>query len=236
MSRHNGFIPWDDDIDVGMPRKDYTRLKELFGHEVVCDRFMLEHPETPGGSGHYPIAKLYDTTTTLVERKRALVRRGVFLDIFPLDGMGSSEHSARLRYSYISLRYDVFLANAAGIRPGRSKVKNALVAALSSLASSPASLCLLARSLDRACAKLSFEDSAWGGNPLGAWRFREIMPVGYYGTPTLRAFENARFYGVEKPEEYLSRLYGNWRELPPENRRRSHHDFVEIDLNKSFLK
>lgn len=55
-----------------------------------------------------------------------------------------------------------------------------------------------------------------------------------YGTPTLYDFENIKVYGPEKYDEYLTRIYGDWRKLPPIEKRVTAHDFIELNLNKSY--
>ena len=82
-ARHQGFIPWDDDIDVGVPRRDYEKLASIL-NEKTEGRYVLETPDSPAKEFIYTYSKLYDTTTTLVEHARKDIRRGVFIDIFPL--------------------------------------------------------------------------------------------------------------------------------------------------------
>ena len=91
--RHKGFIPWDDDIDVGMPREDYEKFKELASNSDLSARYAIEFP-----SGKkdflYPYGKIYDTTTTLIEHTRYKTKRGIFIDVFPLDGIGNDKDEA----------------------------------------------------------------------------------------------------------------------------------------------
>lgn len=86
--RHKGFIPWDDDIDVGMPREDYDKMIELV-IDKQDEKYRLEKP-LQNKDFVYQYCKLYDTSTTLVENTRYKTKRGVYLDIFPLDGIGLS--------------------------------------------------------------------------------------------------------------------------------------------------
>ena len=54
------------------------------------------------------------------------------------------------------------------------------------------------------------------------------------GEPVLYKFDGLDVYGVSDYDRYLTRLYGNWRQLPPKGKQVTHHDFVELDLNRGY--
>lgn len=232
--RHHGFIPWDDDIDIGMPRKDYRCLAELMGNEHN-QRYVLETPYSDNKDFFYTMSKLYDTKTTLVENTRYKIKRGIYLDIFPLDGMGKTKEEAKNFFSDIKRRRLFLLTLTTGIRKGRGKCKNAAVLFLRIIPDFILNKKKMLHDLEQRCAEKDYDDCAFVGVLMGNWLEKEIMPKCYFGTPTKYQFGTSTVMGVEKYDEYLTALYGNWRQLPPEDKRQSHHDFLYMDLEHSYL-
>lgn len=233
-ARHGGFIPWDDDIDVGVISEDYMKLSELIS-KTDQKRYVFEWPETGAPDYYYSFAKLYDTSTTLVENTRNRIKRGIYLDIFPLVGMGNDMMKAKRRFDIIDRQFRYLLARRTGIRKGRSKLKNAAVYALRLIPDFVSRDTERLVRLNRMANELPFNEYKIGGNPFGAWRDREIMDNSIMGTPKLYKFEDTEVYGAEHADEYLTHLYGDWRKLPPEEKRISHHDYIELDLSRSYL-
>lgn len=232
--RHQGFIPWDDDLDVGMPREDYEKLYTLMKYQTG-DRYMLETPYSDAPEFNYCFSKLYDTETTLVENLKYKIRRGLYIDIFPLDGMGDTEEECKQIFAKIDRKFKFLLAHTTGIRKGRSVLKNAAVLISQTILSPFVNDKKAIRELNKLSAKRNFDNCVYGGNPFGAWRFKEIMRTDIMGKPRLYKFEDMQIYGAQDYEAYLKHMYGDWEKLPPEEKRVSHHDYVEIDLHKPFL-
>ena len=115
--RHCGFIPWDDDLDVGMPRQDYETLKDLLTG-FSDQRYILETPNSTAPDYNYCYSKLYDTGTTLVENTRYKTRRGISMDVFPLDGIGNSEQESKEYFRKIDRKFNLIIAHTTGIRQG----------------------------------------------------------------------------------------------------------------------
>lgn len=232
--RHQGFIPWDDDIDIGMPRRDYQQLENLMKtHDQK--RYVLETPNSDKKEYTYFFSKLYDTHTTLVENTRYQVKRGIYLDIFPLDGMGNTREAAERMILPLQRKKDILLAMTTGIRKGRSWKKNMAVLVGRCIPRVLFDPKRLLRSLDSECQQFDFYTSNFVGVVLGLYKTREIIPFSAFGTPKLYVFEGHHFWGVADADAYLTCLYGDWRKLPPLEKQVTHHDYVFCDLNHSYL-
>lgn len=229
-ARHGGFIPWDDDVDVMMPRADIRKLGEILSGKE--GKYVLEGPDSAEKDYFYPLHKLYDTETTLIENTKKKIKRGIYIDIFPLDGMGNTEEEAAEHLAKIRKRFNLLLCKVTGFRKGRSLYKNLAVALFRCI---PLPAKRLLKRVVSLCAARGFDEVELSGNPVGAYGMREIMPRAVYGTPTPILFEGVEVYGVEQYDEYLTRLYKDWRKLPPKEKQVSHHDFILLDLEKSYL-
>ena len=230
-ARHKGFIPWDDDIDVGLPRDDYEKLIAVMNNKIFDEKFVLEQP-LKNKDYIYPYCKIYDTTTTLIENAKVKIKRGIYIDVFPLDGIGNSKKEIRDNFKKIKKLTALITLKVAGFRKGRKLYKNIGVALFRLV---PLNVNKMLLKLIKECSQYSYNSCLYCGNLLGNWGEREIVPREVMGKPTLYEFENIKIYGVEKPDEYLTSLYGDWRKLPPKENQKTHHDYLKLDLNQSFL-
>jgi lipopolysaccharide cholinephosphotransferase len=229
--RHQGFIPWDDDVDLGMPRKDFESLNRFVD---MKGRYEIETYSSKNLDYCYPYAKIYDTTTTLVEHKRINVSRGVFIDIFPLDVIGDSIEESYHNYKIIEKKYRYYLSLVAGIRKGRSFTKNLAVLLARLIPFGFANQIKVRIQLNRLCTAISPESGKYGGNLFGAYGKKEIVKMSLFEKPIRYPFEDMMLCCPSGSEEYLEKIYGNWRELPPIEKRFSHHDFISLDLNHPY--
>jgi len=228
--RHKGFIPWDDDIDIAMPRKDYETLIKLLSKPV--DHYVIESPDNCGKDFTYNLAKFYDLDTTMVEYARYKIKRGVAIDIFPLDGLGDTLNEAYKNYKRIDRINVIISMMSCKVRKSRKWWKNAAVMIGRLI---PVNIHTLVKIVNERCKEKDFYSSKYVASCMSTYRSREIMERHYWGTPKSYQFENIEVKGPEMADEYLTHLFRNWRELPPVDKRQSAHDFIELDLNKSYL-
>ena len=233
--RHKGFIPWDDDIDVGMPRSDYEKLRTLIFEINTNCKYVFEYPSRVNTEYSYLYAKLYDTSTTLVEKMRYPIKRGIYIDIFPIDGIGNDIEEAKINYKPFYNCFQLNLMITGSFLKRRSLAKNLAVLAGRIISPLFINRHKLEQKIDKLCQRFDFDNSKLVSNLMGGSGLKGIVPQEYFGTPTLIKFENIEVYGLEKPELYLKSMYGNFMELPPVEKQVSLHDVIECDLNKSYL-
>lgn len=230
--RHQGFIPWDDDIDVGMPRRDYERFQELT--RSLTGRYVVETPQSPATDYRYPATKLYDATTTLIEDMHPRCKRGVYIDVFPLDGLGDYSLSQRVHFVRIRFLSLLLATRLSKVRPARTWYKNAAIRLSSLVPEALLDTKELSRHIDRLSARYDFSNSRIVGNLLGNYGVRELVPLEWFGSPISYNFENIEILGPSMGAKYLAHIYGDWEQLPPENKRGVQHDFIEVDLGKPY--
>lgn len=231
-ARHEGFIPWDDDIDVGMPRSDYEKFKILNKDKDIGDY----HFEYVGNEKDfvYPFGKMYDTTTTLVENTRYKTKRGIYIDIFPIDGVGNTYDESINNFKRVNRLVNLLSTKVCGIRKGRKFIKNACVFCMRYVPSFIVNTRKLMISIDEESKRISFDDSIYVANLVGNWYEREIIKKEWLGEPTECNFSDIKVMRPENIDEYLTAIYGDWKTLPPKEKQVSHHDFVSFDLYSSY--
>ncbi|EGP4765479.1 phosphorylcholine transferase LicD [Enterococcus faecium] len=223
--RHKGFIPWDDDIDIGLPREDYEKLirckDELPSYLLLMDKGYKKKTTSFGYS------KLCNKNTTLIENINEYRIEGLYLDIFPLDGGGNTNFEAKITY-----KISQFLVKLLWINGSNKKYINqkGLIARFISLFRNESLRILLKKFLKRK----SFYEYKYVGNFLGAYKFREIMPQNYFGTPKEYNFENITVFGPEKADKFLTHIYGDYKKLPSLEQQVSNHNYEYVNLEKGF--
>lgn len=233
-ARHQGFIPWDDDLDIGMPRSDYKRLELLMSDQIWDDRYTLETPNSSALDYTYTYSKIYDSTTTLIEKGRKSIVRGVYIDVFPLDGVGMTITEARENFRPISNWLNFLAMRTVDYRKDRKWYKNLAVMLARAIPDFLIDEKRLALKIDLMCSSRAFNEYRFVGNLLSTYREREIMPREIYGQPMLYQFEGMEIFGVENYERYLSTLYGDWRSLPAEDKRKTTHNIISLNLDRPY--
>lgn len=218
--RHKGFIPWDDDADMVMPRPDYEALKKAFNEEDT-GKYKIVDVDREGYT--YPFIKVEDASTLLLDDNATAKDVGVSVDIFPMDGLGNSEETAKkmVKKAYF-YREILYLNGRKRFTKHNSFLKSAAKLAFF-IFSKAVGTKWARKKLDKLCLTYAFDKCAFVGNIAYGDKEKEIMPVEIFTAKGKYAFEDGEFSGVADYDGYLTRLYGDYMTPPPEGQRENHN-------------
>ena len=226
--RHGGFIPWDFDIDIAMPRKDYDRfVDEVSGAlptQFSCHSWKNEE-------NYYPPHALVTLNGSGLTQKNdylnpKLKRYGIFVDIFPLDQSPDEEE----------LRKDQArdLRRLSRMKTRKFAISYKENSQVKLLAKKALSLCYALISVKKINEKQEVcmkryaalpETKNWCSMASHYSYAKQCMPKEIYGTPQLIPFEERHYYAPEQLDEYLKRIFGDYMKLPSPEKQKEQRDY-----------
>lgn len=213
--RHKGFIPWDDDIDVFMPRTDYNKLLTLDIEPPFELRYFAK------GNSLQPFIKIVDNTT-MAQEKNSTFPSAIWIDVFAIDGLFSSNLLNKLHYKIVKfLRFRTYF----GLRPeGLSFRAKVLMKFVKLLHINPERVNRFFCYWTEVFSQIkSYESSKfigginWGYGPHERMRKDDLEPI------TKVEYEGKLYNAPVGYHIYLSNLYGDYMQLPPEEKRKNHN-------------
>ncbi len=225
--RHKGFIPWDDDIDVGMPRADYIRFFEVAPAELPSHLFLQNIQSEPDYPANFGKLRNSETAFIAASETHIKMNHGIFLDIFPLDG-----YRKDFLFDLKNKLYQKIASGAYAVPKELRTGKRALLEGVLKLLGLDAKKYRDKREV--LLQTYPYDDCEIIANYCGAWGAKETMPKEIFGKGSKGEFEGFSVMLPEYPDQYLTRLYGDYMQLPPEEKRYSHHHCLVIDTEKSY--
>ncbi len=228
--KYNGFIPWDDDIDVALRRADYDKFLERAQSLLPDGIFLQNHRTDPA----YPniFSKLRDSNTTYIEKSVAHlpINHGIYIDIFPLDEYPSGEREQkRLERTKADCKKKLSCVFAVERGP-KAELGRTIRRALGYHKRTAKILDKYERCITQCRERPA---AVWCNH--GNWQNQlEYAPAEQYGRGAMARFEGLAVRVPELFDSYLTQKYGDWRaELPP-GQQQGHHFYTVCDPHRPY--
>jgi lipopolysaccharide cholinephosphotransferase len=222
--RHKGFIPWDDDIDVMVPRKDFDKFVSLSQAGALDNSRAIEI--LPPNSS-YPVYVKYISKEFSLREKFVAGTHHLWIDVFPIDGLPADDNLLRKKYKLATLYRRLILVSRADSHDGRSVAKKLVKRLLVPILLKINFGNFIAKKLDRLCRQDVYGETGYAGIlGWGLYGPGERYPDTAFDHMPIVKFEGHEFPIISCWRQYLTGIYGDYMKLPPVDKRQTHELMV----------
>lgn len=234
--RDKGFIPWDDDIDIWMPREDYEKFAEV-AQAYLPPNYRLQYYKQCK-SGEKPLnhhIQIVDVSTVIIkENTYEKQKSNIWIDIFPLDGMPEGRLRRKMHYYhymfwYIWMQFSWFNRMVNMNKLHRPFYEKMVISFLkrTKFGQFWDTKKIIAR-MDRILTKYPYGVGNWVVSMHGSYRSKEILPYSWLKESTLVPFEHQHFYVAKEYDQILRHYYGDYMTPPTTRTEREDHHKIKI--------
>ena len=218
--RHKGFIPWDDDIDILMPRNDYDRFVEISKKISLGEYYHVSSFEN--NDLNYPFCKIFDTRTEIIKKYvNDDTEQSLWIDILPTDGLPDDNREVKAIFSKSLLARKLLKIKKSKTSQGTTTLKKIIKPILKFLLI-PVSIKTIVSYIDKLSRTYSINDCLYVGGIAMGYGVNEKMPKKEFLNPVKVEFEGLIVNAPSCWDFYLKSLYGDYMQLPPEEDRVAH--------------